>query len=102
MINPNAMKGLFKPYLIKNPFNFQDLLDATGLSINDYLKIMIQDECSKSIDETCINTDCTFNYLRMHEDELYIEVMQEIQAERKAVEDKVKRDMEKYNGTKWW
>ena len=98
MINPSTMKALFKPYQ-KDSFTIQDFLNVTGLTMKKFLKIQVEDECSKSIDETCINTDCQFNYLKMHEDELYIEVFKEIEAERKEVEERTKRDMARYYGT---
>lgn len=97
MTNPNAMKGLFKPYTFKT-FNFNDYLINNGFTLKDLLKIHVQDECSKSIDESCINTDCHHNLLKMHEDELYQEVLQEVQSERKRIAEKVKRDKEKYFG----
>lgn len=98
MINPNTMKSLFKPYH-KDSFNFQRFLDVTGLTMKKWLKIQVESECSKSIDESCINTDCQFNYLNLHQDELYIEVFKEVEADRKAVEERTKRDMAKYYGT---
>lgn len=96
MINSKALNGLFKPYKIVKT-NFEDFF-IKHVGVKKFWKIQFEDECSKSIDETCINTECMYNYLNMHGDELYIELMQEIQAERKAVEDKTKRDMEKYYG----
>lgn len=98
MINPKAMQSLFNPYKF-HTFNFQDFLDVTGITMKKFLKINLYDECSKSIDESCINTECHYNYLNMHEDELYIEVMQEIQAERKEVKERTKRQMQKHYGT---
>ena len=98
MINPKAMKGLFKPYKFET-FNFQDFLDSIGITLKQSLKIDVEDECSKSIDESCINADCIYNFVRIHQDELYIEVAKEIQDERKAIEDRNKRDMAKYYGT---
>ena len=95
MINSKPIHNLFKPHKF-HTFNIQDVLDATGLTMKDYLKIYAEDECSKSIDESCINTECPHNFLKLHEDELYIEVMQEVEAENKAVEERTKRDMEKY------
>lgn len=100
MINPRTMKNLFKPYQFET-FNFNDFLVATGLTMKQVLKIDVEDECSKSFDESCINTECHHNLLKLHKDELYIEVAKEVQQERQEVEDKVKRDMEKYYGTNW-
>ena len=97
MINLKSIKGLFKPKQA-NVFTIQDFLDTTGLSLKKFVKINLESECSKSIDESCINIDCPYNYFKVHEDELYIEVMQEIQAERKEIKEKIQRHMEKYCG----
>jgi len=99
MINSKAMKGLFKPKKQENKFNFKDYLINHGITEKKFLKIHIEHECSKSIDESCINIECHYNFLNMHEDELYVEVMQEIQAERKAVEERTKKALQKYYGT---
>ena len=98
MINPRTIKSLFNPYKLDS-FTIQDFLKVSGISKKKFLKIQVEQECSKSIDESCINSDCHFNYLRMHKDELYIEVMQEIQAERKEVEERNKRDKARFYGT---
>lgn len=98
MINPRTITSLFKPHKF-DTFNFQDFLEVTGLTMKKWLKILVEDECSKSIDESCMNTDCHYNHFELHQDELYIEVLQEIQAKRKEIEDRNKRDMQKYYGT---
>lgn len=95
MINLNSIKGLFKPKQ-KNTFTIQDFLDVTGVSMKKFLKIQVEQECSKSIDESCINIDCPYNYFKMHKDELYIEVLQEIQAERKEVKERIQKQKQKY------
>lgn len=97
MINSKAMKSLFKPRKVKT-FDFSDFLEVTGLSLKKWYKITVEDECSKSIDESCINTDCQYNHFDLHKDELYVEVLQEIQDERKAVEERTKRDYERIYG----
>lgn len=101
MINAKAMKSLFKPKQNDdNKLNFQDYLLSTGMfTMKEIRKIQLEDECSKSIDESCINTECQHNLLKLHKDEVYIEVLQEFQAERKEVEERTKRDMQKYHGT---
>ena len=98
MINPRTMKSLFKPHQFET-FNFKEFLVATGLTMKQVVKIDVEDECSKSIDESCINTDCHHNLLKFHEDELYQEVLKEVQQERKEVEERTKRQMVKYYGT---
>ena len=88
MINLNALNGLFKPY--KNETG-----KSIGASIiksvgeRKFWKMRYGQECSKSIDELCVNTKCKYNYLESHEDELYIDLMQEIKAEKLAIK---KRD----------
>lgn len=88
---------LFKPYEL-HFIGLQDLLDATGLSLKQWLKIDVELECSKSINESCMNCECQYNMIKMHDDELYVEVFKEIEDERIKVENQVKRDMEKYYG----
>lgn len=97
MINPNAIKSLFKPRKFET-FDFQKFLEVTGLTKKKWYKITVEDECSKSIDESCINTDCQYNHFALHKHELYVEVLQEIQAERKAIEERTKRDYERIYG----
>ena len=60
------------------------------------MKITLESECSKSIDESCINLECNHNFFKIHQDELYIDVMKEIQAERKAIKERHARDRKKY------
>ena len=38
-------------------------------------------ECSKSKNESCMNYECRYNFIRMHNTELYDDLMQEIQDE---------------------
>lgn len=98
MINPSKIKCLFNPHEF-DTFDFQDFLNVTGLTMKKYLKILVEDECSKSIDESCINSACPYNHFKMHKDELYIEVMQEIQAERREIEERTQRQMQEHYGT---
>ena len=98
MTNTNALKSLFKPHIVHKP-NFAELI-TNKIGEKKFWKIQFEQECSKAIDESCINTECRYNYLNMHKYELYVELMQEIQAERRAVEERTKRDMEKYYGKK--
>ena len=48
-----------------------------GFTDEDLFELFVYDECSKSINETCINTDCTYNHVEMHDDELYKKVLKE-------------------------
>ena len=97
MINLKAMQGLFNPYEL-HFMELQDLLDGIGISLKDWLKIDVQDECSKSIDGSCINCECEYNLVKLHDEDLYCEVLKEIQAERREVEERTKRQMQKYYG----
>lgn len=85
MVNPIAMKRLFKPYKQEKKSNIMDYF-IKEVGERKFWKIQFEQECSKATDETCINTDCHYNYLKAHEDELYIELIQEIQAERLAIQ----------------
>lgn len=88
MINLDLLNGLFKPiHNTDNKNNFRKfIIDRVGK--RKYWKIKIERECSKSINESCINTNCQFNFLNIHQNELYIDVLKEIQQERKELEDK--------------
>ena len=79
MINSRTMKGLFKPYRIVKE-SFLDFLDDK--TKRNFWKHRIWFECSKSEDESCINNECKYNFVNSHDDELYIELMQEIKDER--------------------
>ena len=94
MIDLKAMYDLFNPCELYF-MDINDLLDVTGLSFKDILKIDIQSECSKSIDESCMNFECDFNYINMHDDETYVEVFKEVEQARKEVEKKIKEDMKR-------
>ena len=99
MINPNTMKALFKPYHIPT-LSLPSLFEVFGLSEREWFKIMFEDECSKATDESCINIQCPYNYLEMHQDELYIDLMQEIQAKRKELkirQKEIKKNMVIYD-----
>lgn len=100
MINSKAMHSLFKPYEL-HFIDLQDVLDGTGISLKEWIKIDVECECSKSIDESCMNYECQYNFIEKHGDELYQEVMKEIQVERKRIEDKMKEDFRKYYGKEY-
>lgn len=95
MINSKAIKSLFKPHLIQNKA-FNELLIDLGIPLKKLVKLDVECECSKSIDESCINIECQHNLFGMHKDELYIEVLKEIQAERKAIKERDERNRKKY------
>lgn len=54
------MKDLFKPYEIEY-ISISELLKSNGLSKMECLELLLQNECSKSKDGTCINNDCPHN-----------------------------------------
>lgn len=60
-----------------------DFLDSK--TKRNFFKHRLWFECSKATDESCINTKCRYNYFDMHDSELYIELMQEIQDEKLAI-----------------
>ena len=74
------IESLFKPYVI-NKKRFVDFLD--NKTKRNFFKHRIWFECSKSLDESCMNTKCRYNFVKAHKDELYIELMQEIKADAK-------------------
>ena len=92
------MQSLFNPRKLET-LDIQRFLEITGITKKKWYKIKVECECSKSIDESCINTECHHNLFDLHKDELYVEVLQEIQAKRKEIEEKTKRDIQKYYGT---
>ena len=84
-MNSEVVKSLFKPLEIKNK-TFVDFLDDE--TERNFYKHCVWFECSKSLDESCINTECSHNYIKLHNDDLYKELLQEVQQERKEVEEK--------------
>lgn len=89
MINQKALNNLFKPHTHAKK-NITDIFESLGVSKKKFWKIQFEQECSKATDESCINTECRYNFINMHNGELYIDLMQEIQAERKEIEDRNK------------
>lgn len=76
--------NLFKPHKKITKKRFIDFLDSKQK--RNFFKHRIWFECSKSLDESCINTKCRYNYVNSHGDALYIELMQEINDEKMAIE----------------
>lgn len=85
MINQTQLKRLFKPYKQEKKSNIVDYI-INQVGERKFWEMQFEQECSKATDETCINTDCHHNFLECHETELYIELIQEIQAERLAIQ----------------
>ena len=82
MINPKSLEDLFKPFEL-HFIGVQDLLDSRGWSLKDFIKLDIDSECSKSLNETCINTECYYNFITWHGDDLYEEAFKENLEKRK-------------------
>lgn len=70
MVNLNTLKAVFKPYPKKS---MEDVLFAI-IPMKEYYEIQLESECSKSIDESCINTECHYNYVKYHNTEMYKEI----------------------------
>ena len=80
-MNKNALNGLFKPYELKF-LETDDLMKAIGMDELEFCKIfVVERECSKSKDESCINTECDFNLINHHDDELYWKARKEFEQE---------------------
>ena len=82
MINPKSLEDLFKPFEL-HFIGLQDLLDSKGWSLKDFIKQEIDSECSKSLNESCINTECYYNFVKEHGDDLYEEAFKENLEKRK-------------------
>ena len=65
LIDGNALNSLFKPF-DKESINL-DLLDDELV-----MEIIVESECSKSKNESCVNSDCDYNLIDLHKDELYL------------------------------
>lgn len=76
-MNSNLLKSLFKPYELEF-IELNVMMDVTGLSEKEMFKIILEDECSKSNDESCINTVCPHNFVNMHNEDLYIKISNEL------------------------
>ena len=75
MINVKALNKLFKPHEIECEDGFNYLSDTFGISDEEFLlETAMYLECSKSKDESCINTDCDYNLINEHSNELYLKI----------------------------
>ena len=75
MINLKALKGLFKPHklVVEDELNY--LSDNVGISDDEFLfETMMYEECSESINESCINSNCAYNLVNEHSSELYLKI----------------------------
>lgn len=78
-MNKKTLLKLFKPYKVVNK-TFLDFLDDK--TKRNFWKHRIWFECSKSEDESCINSECKHNFVKSHNDELYVELVDEIKNEK--------------------
>lgn len=60
------LKRLFKPIPIKTSYDLLDNLKEKNMSLKEWLDAMHNVECPQSIDRTCKNFDCTYNYRMLH------------------------------------
>ena len=60
------LKRLFKPIPIKTNYGFFDSLKDRNMTLKDWLDAMKTMECPLSVDKTCANFDCNFNYRLLH------------------------------------
>lgn len=73
MINQNALNDLFKPYEL-DFMEMEDMFKENGISDEFVIDTLMELECSKSIDESCVNSECGYNMINAHNDELYIKL----------------------------
>lgn len=78
MMQVQLLRSLFKPHKIHKK-KFTDFLDEK--TKRNFFKHKLWFECSKSKNESCINHKCRYNFVEMHNQELYDDLMQEIQDE---------------------
>lgn len=67
-MNAIALNNLFKPYTLKfqNGAIFNEITNEKTI-----MTLIIEMECSKSVNETCANVNCDYNCIDVHTDELY-------------------------------
>ncbi len=72
-MNGVALNSLFKPYTLE----FQDVNSLFEDKIDEqvFMDILIDIECSKSANETCANADCNFNFIHLHDNDLYKQII---------------------------
>ncbi len=71
-MNGVALNSLFKQYTLE----FQDVNSLFEDKIDEqvFMNTLIDIECSKSANETCINADCNFNFMHLHDNDLYKQI----------------------------
>lgn len=65
-MNGEILKGLFKPISIKTTYGFFDNLKEKDMTLKQWLDAMHNVECPQSVDKTCKNFECNFNYRILH------------------------------------
>lgn len=78
ILNKDSLNGLFKPYAIVVEDELNYLSDAVGISDEKFLlETAMYLECSKSIDESCINSNCAYNLIDEHSSDLYLKIKED-------------------------
>ena len=62
----DVLKRLFKPIPIKTTYGFLDNLKEKDMSLKEWLDVMACVECPQSLDKTCANFNCNWNYRYLH------------------------------------
>lgn len=73
-MNPTALIKLFKPYKL-NFTSVNDFFDNCKGDESLLMDALVDIECSASKNRMCGNTDCAYNMVKHHNDELYLEIV---------------------------
>ena len=60
------LKKAFKPISIKTSYDLLDNLKEKNMTLKEWLDAMHNVECPQSLDRTCKNFDCAYNYRLLH------------------------------------
>jgi len=60
------LKRLFKPIPIKTSYDLLDNLKEKNMTLKQWLNTMHNVECPQSLDKTCKNFECAYNYRLLH------------------------------------
>lgn len=60
------LKGLFKPIPIKTTYDLLDNINEKDMTLKQWLDGMENVECPQSLDRTCANFNCSYNYRLLH------------------------------------
>ena len=62
----DALKRLFKPIPIKTSYDLFDNLKEKNMTLKQWLDFIKYGECPQSVDKTCANLECNYNYRYLH------------------------------------